>query len=132
MTILTTTLIALTSGLIGALVSSWIYVRRDQRMFKIQTLKKFAAHRYHITGDKFSEALNEIFVVFNESSEVIDALEKFHTIVDEETGGKTSDDAMVTLFKAMCRDTKIKYEDLNDFFFLTPFNVKSGKIQEKD
>ena len=131
MTIVTSVLIALASGLAGALISTWIYIRRDRRMFKVQTLKKFAAHRYHITGDAFSEAVNEIFVVFNDSPEVLRNLEAFHKIVVNEMGGQEQKDALVKLFKAMCSDTKIKYKDLNDTFFLTPFNVKSEKIQEE-
>jgi hypothetical protein len=127
MTVLTAVLIALVTGLLGALISTWIYIRRDRRMFKVQTLKKFAAHRYDITGDVFSEAVNEIFVVFNDSEEVLRALESFHELVVNGIGGKERKDALVKLFKAMCSDTKIKYKDLNDSLFLTPFNARHGE-----
>ena len=127
MAIFTSVLLMLASGLFGALLSSWIYVRRENRMFKVQTLKKFAAHRYLVTGDKFSEAVNEIFVVFNDSEEVLRALESFHELVVNGIGGQERKDALVKLFKAMCSDTKIKYKDLNDSLFLTPFNARPGE-----
>ena len=121
----TTVLLALTSGLVGALISSIIYVRREKRMFKVATLKKFAAHRYHITGDGFSQALNEIFVVFNDSKEVMSALEEFHKVVTGRQGTAASNDGLVKLYKAMCKDAKIKFEHFNDSFFLSPFNIKN-------
>lgn len=126
MTVLTAILIALVTGLLGALISTAIYIRRDRRMFKVQTLKKFAANRYYISGDKFSEAVNEIFVVFNDSEEVLGALESFHELVVNGIGGQERKDALVKLFKAMCNDTKIKYKDLNNSLFLIPFNARQG------
>ena len=65
-----TLLIALISGLAGALISTWVHIWREQRMFKVQTIKKFAANRYEIKGAQFTEAFNEIFVVFNDCKEV--------------------------------------------------------------
>lgn len=130
MSIFLTILIALITGLIGALVSSWIYIRRDNRMFKVQTLKKFAANRYHLMGDKFTEALNEIFVVFNDSKDVINELENFHEIVVSGRAEGLRKKALINLFKAMCRDTNIKYRDLDDSFFLTPFNATLGEDRD--
>ena len=130
MSILSTVFIALATGLFGALVSSWVYVWREKRMFKIQTLKKFAAHRYDVTGDKFSEAINEIFIVFNDSPDVMKALEVVHSNATKKDREKNADDGFVRLFKAMCSDTNTKYDHFNDSFFLKPFNAKPGKIQE--
>lgn len=129
MSMFSTILLALTSGLIGALVSSGVYVRREKRMFKIRTLKKFSANRNHTTGDKFSEAINEIFIVFNDSPKVMDALEHVHSNSLKKNREKNGDDGLVKLFKAMCKDTNIKYDHFNDSFFLMPFNVKSASIE---
>ena len=55
-------------------------------MFKIATLKKFAANRYDILGGKFTEALNEIFVVFNDCPKVMEELDKFHQNSNYQSG----------------------------------------------
>ena len=104
------------SGLLGALVSIIVYGRREQRRFKVDTLKRFAANRYDVKGEEFTRALNEIFVVFNDAPNVMGVLEDFHE--------KTSNEALITLYKAMCRDTKVKYDRFNDSFFLKPFNTE--------
>ena len=98
-------------------------------MFRVLTLKKFAANRYDILGEQFTESLNEIFVVFNDSPIVMKELNDFHNIVTNRQGTDSANDGLVRLYKAMCKETKIKYDHFNDSFFLKPFNVKNAKIQ---
>lgn len=120
-----TIIISLLSGLAGAIVSTCIYLRRDKKMFKVQTLKKFGANRYDVLGDNFSQALNEIFVVFNDSPKVMKKLDNYHKIISKENGSsEPANDALVLLYKAMCDATKTNYKHLNDSFFLKPFNSK--------
>jgi hypothetical protein len=119
-----TVLAALVSGLAGALLSTWVYVRRENRKFRLSTLKKFAANRYDLKGDEFSQSLNEIFIAFNDSPEVIKSLAKYHRTVTEGEGGEVANDALVDLFKAMCQNAEVSYNNLNDSFFLRPFNTR--------
>lgn len=115
---------ALLSGLASAMVAVVIYGRREKRRFKVDTLKHFAANRYDLLGDEFSRALNEIFVVFNDSRDVMKVLAEFHANVVTGQHQNPKDDTIIRLYKAMCRDTKIRFDDVTDSFFLTPFNTR--------
>jgi hypothetical protein len=122
--------IAISGSLLsGALAVGWstLYIRgHEKRKTKFDTLKSFLANRYDVTGDAFTRALNEIFVVFNESGAVMNALATYH---DKVSNRQTSEDQLVALFKAMCADLKISNEKFNDSFFLHPFNTRPQKSQ---
>lgn len=113
---------SLLSGVLGALLSIIVYGRREKRRFKVDTLKRFAANRYDLKGDEFSRALNEIYVVFNQNRDVMNALQELH---ERTTAKRPSEDALVRLYKAMCTDVGVAFGDFNDSFFLTPFNTKA-------
>lgn len=127
-------LTALFSGLVGAMLSVVVYARREDRRFKVETLKRFAANRYHITGPEFSQALNEVAIVFDGHKEVMDALQVFHDRISEKKPGQPIDlsehspanNALVKLYKAMCRAAEVKYEHFNDSFFLRPFGLPNA------
>ncbi len=86
---------------------------------KLDTLKRIVANRYDLKGDEFSRALNEVFVVFQDSSSVMQALSNYHDAI----GTANSLDQLLKLFKTMCRDVKVNVE-FNDSFFLKPFNTR--------
>jgi len=115
------------SGLIGITISTYFYRRYERRQMKLKTLKDFAANRYDILGEDFTKALNEVFVVYNDSPNVRNTLKRFH---ENRVAGISSSDLadqyFVELFKAMCDDTGVKYTDFTDNFFLRPFNAKRG------
>jgi hypothetical protein len=120
---LITILSSLISGLIGVVISTLYYHRFEKRKTRLDTLIRFAGNRYDVKGDEFSRAANEISVVFQHSAEVIAALSTFHEKV---VARQDSTDALVRLFKAMCDDLGVKYDRLNDSFFLRPFNTKQA------
>ena len=120
-----TVVTSLMSGLIGALIAQLAISRRELRRFQVDTLKRFAANRYDLKGEEFTRALNEIFIVFNEVSDVMKCLSEFHKVIVSRQPDAIANDALIKLFKAMCRGTSINYEQFNDAFFLTPFNVKA-------
>lgn len=109
------------SGILGVGISTWYYRRYENRKYKLESLKKFMGNRYDLTGDEFSRALNEIFVVFEDSPKVMEALSKYHESINSP---KDSEDDMVLLFKAMCKEVGISHADFNDSFFLRPFNTR--------
>lgn len=114
---------SLLSGIVGVVISAFYYRRYENRKTKMDTFKKFFANRYDLKGDAFSQALNELFVVFKNSKQVMAALSHHHKAV---INGKNSEDELVKLFKAMCRDLKLDATDFNDSFFLTPYNTRQN------
>lgn len=116
---------SLLSGIVGVVISTIYYRRYEKRRTKIDTLKRFFANRFDLKGDEFSRAINEIFVIFHDSSEVMAALSEFHEKV---TSRQSSEDALLRLHKAMCKDVNINFDRFNDSFFLKPFNTKPDSM----
>jgi len=114
---------SLVSGILGVVISTIYYRRYEKRKTKIDTLTRFVGNRYDLKGAEFSRALNEVFVVFQDSRDVMSALSRFH---EKTVASQNSEDDLVRLFKAMCNDVGVKYDQFNDSFFLRPFNVKQG------
>lgn len=114
---------SLISGILGVAISTWYYRQYENKKYKVESLKKFMGNRYDLTGDEFSRALNEIFVVYKDSPKVMEALSRYH---DSIISPKDSEGDLIFLFKAMCTDVGIKYEKFNDSFFLRPFNARAS------
>lgn len=112
---------SLLSGFIGVSVSTIYYRRFETKKFKMDTVKKFVANRYDLKGDEFSRALNEIFLVFNNSEKVMVELEAFHSKI---TTGQPADDSLVGLMRALCIEVDIDSTKFKDSFFLHPFNTR--------
>ena len=99
------------------------YRKHEKQQFKIATFKKFCANRYDLKSQDFTQALNEIFVAFQDCKNVQDKLSNFHrTIVSRNLS--LADHDLVELFKAMCKDVKINPNQFSEDFFLRPFNAK--------
>jgi len=80
-------------------------------------------NRNNIKSQPFLEALNQAFVAFYDSKEVVTALKAFHEdILSTNRSNDVSNQRLLDLFKAMCKHLSIKPEPLTDNFFLTPFN----------
>lgn len=114
--------ISLVSGLVGSVLTTWFYAYRERRRFRVDTLKRFAATRFNLRSDVFMQVLNEIVVAFNDDRRVMAALRAFHEIVISGEAGARGDDALIALYKAMCRSAKIDVSGFNDSFFLRPFS----------
>lgn len=117
---------ALLSGLIGVVISIWYHQRNEIRRAKLRVLQQLLGNRHDIRGQLFTEALNQVFVIFYDSQDVLSALKAFHEVIMG--AQKTTDLAnqkLLDLFKAMCKHLNIKPEPLTDNFFLQPFNIKS-------
>lgn len=123
MWILITIISSLISGILGVIISI-IYHRKTEKVgAKIETLKGFCGYRYNLKGDDFTKTLNEIFIVFQDSKDVLEKLNQFHEIiVSRQT--ELANDKLISLFKAMCRDLKINPDKYSESFFLKAFNVK--------
>lgn len=128
---------AVLSGLVGAIIGagliawhgSQIEDRRakyEERRVRFDTLRRIAGSRYVLTPkynwppqsyQTLNEALNEAFVVFNESSEIREALRDYHAAL----GTKNANDKLLDLLKDMSENLNINLEDMNDSFILKPF-----------
>ena len=115
---------SLLSGIIGVVISTIYYRRHEAKKIKLETLTKVIANRYDLKGDEFSRALNEIFVIFQKSKPVMKVLSEFHEKTT--TPSVSNEDALLRLIKAMCDDVSVSYDDVNDSFFLRPFNTRSS------
>jgi hypothetical protein len=118
---------AVISGLLGVIVSLIYYRRHEKYQMKLKTLKDFTGYRYDLRSENFTRAMNEIFIVFSNSTKVKQALKKFYEnrmTPAPMRNATLADQYLVELFKSMCEDLKIKTSDFTDSFFLSAFNVK--------
>ncbi len=123
---------AIISGLLGVVISLRYYRRQEKYLRKLKTLKDFAGYRYDLRGENFTRAMNEIFIVFSDSTKVKQALKKFYeNTVSPMRSSALADQYLVELFKSMCEDLNIKTTDFTDSFFLIAFNVKKGAAPSK-
>ncbi|WP_221388488.1 DUF6680 family protein [Clostridium perfringens] len=113
------------SGILGVVISTYYHNRAEKRKWKLEILEQLLGNRYDIQGEKFTEAINSVFVVFNDSKDVLIALKEFHQIT---LGMRTTEQAnqkLLDLFKAMCNDLNIETSILTDNFLLQPFNIRN-------
>ena len=90
------------SGLLSSLLATGItlYVqqRTTRRQMKLDCLRRLAAFRTPQPTEKFIEALNEVFVTFNDAREVMSALSKFNRDVRDGRGHRN--EHLIDLLKA--------------------------------
>ena len=109
---------AIIGALLGAGASQYLASRHARKQMKFETLRRFVANRFQLTGPEFSQVLNEIVIVYADSPQVTAALNEF--------GKERTNHKLVTLYRAMCRDTGIKDQNVSDELFLRAFNIKNS------
>lgn len=123
--ILVASLASVFCGILGVVISTVYYNRYERRRRRLDTFRRFFSNRYDLLGDEFSRALNEVFVIFNDSEEIMKALSEFHTCI---TARRDAEDALLRLHKAICEDLGISHKPFNDAFFLKPFNTRPSSM----
>ena len=121
--VLITIISSLISGIAGVAISIIYHKRSEQRQSKINTLKQFVGYRYDIQGEHFTKALNEIFIVFEDSKPVLEKLNDFHEIVVSEQKA-LANNKLIALFKEMCENLNINPNKYSESLFLRVFNRK--------
>jgi len=117
---------AFISGFFGVLVSIWYNRNNEIKRAKLDLLQQLVGNRHDVRGEKFTEALNQIFVVFSNSKDVLASLKAFHEVAISSTRNEAiMNQKLLDLFKAMYKDLKLNIEPLDDTFFLQAFNVKT-------
>ena len=130
MSISITIISSLLSGIIGVGISTWFFQRYERRKQRMEVLREIVGYRFALTNNttaeakaKFFSALNQVAIVFHDQQDVIKALHDMHREL------KAPDrllDNLTTLYKEICKVLDIKFDRLNDEFFLVPFNAGHG------
>lgn len=127
---------ALCSGLLGVAISNWYHQRNEIRRAKIAVLQQLLGNRHCLLPDvsdselehSFTEALNQVFVVFHDSSSVISALKAFHEVmISRAASDDLATEKLLDLFKAMCNHLSIDTAPLTDNFFLQPLSIQQRR-----
>jgi len=122
--ILVTLLSSLLSGIVGIGISSWFYYRLERHKLRLDLTRRLLGHRHSITGEEFSTAMNEVFVVFSDSKEVLRNMERLYETL--QTQGKPNADSIFTDFlKSVCKASGLKQKTLNDAYFIKTFNARN-------
>jgi hypothetical protein len=123
---------ALLSGLVATWVSIWFRDRYQARQAKLDIFRRLLGHRHVLlpgphdpaTAVAFSEAVNQIFVVFHDTPTVITALKLFWEAISEQASSVDMRNLrLLELFKAMAQHLKISAEPLGDNFFMRAFTI---------
>ncbi|MCG8030416.1 MAG: hypothetical protein N0E59_12565 [Candidatus Thiodiazotropha taylori] len=117
-----TVISSLASGLVTFAISTWFYMRHEERKQKIEVFRKLMGNRHGITENpdpdaksNFFVALNEAFVVFGKSKDVLSAVMHFKAYPNR------TRDNFTLLARAICNDLKIPDSTIKDEFFNEPF-----------
>ncbi|WP_028487378.1 DUF6680 family protein [Thiomicrorhabdus chilensis] len=120
-----TVISSLASGLITFAISTWFYVRHENRKQKIEVFRKLMGNRHGLIENpdpdvkrQFFVALNEAFVVFGKSRDVLTAVMNFKTYPNR------ASDNFTLLSRAICTELKIPDSTIKDEFFNEPFVPK--------
>ena len=117
-----TVILTLASGLVTFFISTWFYVRYEERKQKLDVFRGLMANRHGLIEGpdpdvkrEFFKSLNEAFVVFGRSPEVME------TILNFKVHKNRASDNFTLLARAICADLKIPDSTLKDEFFNEPF-----------
>lgn len=113
----------LCSGLLGVVISNHLNKKQQEKSLKLDLIKNILGYSHQLTRDTKQDDeiliyLNQIYIIFNYSNDVVDALLEYK----KEKSAKK----LVALIKSMCDDVEIDYDYIGDDFFDSPF---SGKIE---
>lgn len=112
---------SLLSGLVGVLVSTWVFYKLERHKQKLDLARRLLGNRFKPNGDAFSCALNELMGVFADSDDVLLKLQRFYEALQAH-GKPAADAALIDLLKAVCNASKLSQATLNDAYFLKTFN----------
>lgn len=113
----------LISSLAASIVTLIVNAHREKRKMKVELLMNIVGKMNQCTleyqGKKdIPEYLNRVYIAYNDSEEVIKAIEDLkHNLKTDSTM-----DYFIKLIKAMCDNTHLKYDKLNDTFISVPFS----------
>jgi hypothetical protein len=120
-----TVISSLASGLVTFSISTWFYMRHEERKQKMEVFRKLMGNRHGLIENpdpdvkrNFFVALNEAFVVFGKSKDVLT------TVMNFKTHPNRASDNFTLLARAICAELKIPDSTIKDEFFNEPFVPK--------
>lgn len=100
--------------------------------YKMVVFRDVIAYRTDITGGtcatgKFMQAINQVFIAYNDCPKVISAFEEFRKATIYKVNPAIENEkvisALVVLFKEMAKELKIDYSFSNDDLFTKPLII---------
>ncbi|EXA59472.1 hypothetical protein J521_3732 [Acinetobacter baumannii 1035119] len=123
--VLVTIITSLLSGIIGSILSLCYMNRMEKRKLKVELTQKLLGNRHFITGENFSNAMNQIIAVFHDNPNVLIKLKVFYEYL--KLSSKTSDESnkkLIDLLQECCIASKIYNKKIGTDYFLQTFNSK--------
>lgn len=121
--VITTLIASLLSGIVGVGVSFWFFFKMERHKLKLDLARRLLGHRFSISGDNFSCAMNEVIAVFADSPDVLRKMELLYQTL--QTPGKpNADGALIDFLKSVCKSSGLTQVALNDGYLLKTFNAR--------
>lgn len=121
--VITTLIASLLSGIVGVGVSFWFSFKLERHKLKLDLARRLLGHRFSISGDDFSCAMNEVMAVFADSPDVLQKMGLLYQSL--QTPGKpTANSALIDFLKSVCKSSGLAQVALNDGYFLKTFNAR--------
>jgi len=112
---------SLLSGLIGIGISAWFFFKLESHKLKVDLARRLLGYRFHIQGDNFSCAMNEVIAVFADKPEVLQKMGRLYEVL-QITGKPNADGALIDFLKEVCKSSGLTQATLNDAYLLKVFN----------
>ena len=122
--ILVTIVASLISGLVGVGVSFWLFYKLERHKLKLDFARRLLGHRFSISGDSFSCAMNEVIAVFADSPDVLQRMERLYEAL-QAAGKPNANDALIDFLKSVCKSSGLSQATLNDAYLLKTFNARN-------
>ena len=121
--VITTLISSLLSGIVGVGVSFWFFFKLERHKLKLDLARRLLGHRFSISGDSFSCAMNEVIAVFSDSPDVLQKMGLLYQAL--QTPRKSNaDDALVDFLKSVCKSSGLTQVALDDGYLLKTFNAR--------
>lgn len=118
------------SGITASMVTLCCQRKAEKRKYKMEVFQMIIAHRQGLgecgrNSGKFEEAVNQVFIAYNDSDKVLKAFEEFRSsvIYKNEKESNLVISNLLTLLKEMANELHIKYNFSNDDLFTKPIII---------
>lgn len=115
---------SLISGLIGVGISASFFYKLERHKLKLNLARRLLGHRFSITGDNFSCAMNEVIAVFADSPDVLEKMGRLYESL-QVPGKPNANGALVDFLKAVCKSSGLTQVTLNDGYLIKTFNARN-------
>ena len=118
------------SGITASIITLYWQRKSEKRRYKMEVFQTLIAHRADLVvgglnSGKFEEAVNQVFVAYNDCDKVLKAFEEFRSsvIYKDEKRNHLVVSNLLTLLKEMASELHIKYNFSNDDLFTKPIII---------